>query len=306
MSHLKVEEEKLAKDRGKLLQNGGTTDCEEFRTRAEIWRQRHELAKHIAQRNSSLERIVGPGERLNTLKKELSETSPDEHKSAKSRAEEQLSRLDTELKEALKNHGSLQHELSELERKGDTGELRVREEMLKAKLQEEARKWSVAAIARRLLARATERYELERQPGVIRNASRFFEIITRKSYSKILAPPGETAFHVLDRHDHRRHMNQLSGGTREQLYFAVRLGLMREFSERQEPLPVVMDDVLVNFDPHRAEAAVPTLLELAKTHQVLLFTCHPETCELVARADPSVPAFKLEDAQVTVAPVRAE
>jgi uncharacterized protein YhaN len=42
-------------------------------------------------------------------------------------------------------------------------------------------------------------------------------------------------------------------------------------------LPLVMDDVLVNFDPRRARLAAQTLAEFAAESQVLLFTCHPET-----------------------------
>jgi uncharacterized protein YhaN len=36
-----------------------------------------------------------------------------------------------------------------------------------------------------------------------------------------------------------------------------------------------MDDVLVNFDPERAAAVADVLREVAKTRQVLVFTCHP-------------------------------
>jgi uncharacterized protein YhaN len=98
-----------------------------------------------------------------------------------------------------------------------------------------------------------------------------------------VAPPGETTLHVIDKNENRKEMEKLSRGTLEQLYFSVRLGLIREFSRRLEPLPVVMDDILVNFDPKRAEVALTALLDLAETHQVLLFTCHPATCDLIRK-----------------------
>ena len=49
-------------------------------------------------------------------------------------------------------------------------------------------------------------------------------------------------------------------------------------------MPVVMDDILVNFDPERAQEACRAIGELSKDQQVLLFTCHPETVGLMQSA----------------------
>ena len=74
---------------------------------------------------------------------------------------------------------------------------------------------------------------------------------------------------------------QLSRGTAEQLYLALRFGLIEEFAQHAEPLPVVMDDILVNFDADRADRAASSIRDLAARHQVLYFTCHPWTAELL-------------------------
>lgn len=76
-------------------------------------------------------------------------------------------------------------------------------------------------------------------------------------------------------------MEQLSGGTREQLFLAIRFALVREFNKRGIELPVVMDDLFVNFDEERTEAAVECLIEIASEGlQVLFFTCHQHLAEL--------------------------
>jgi hypothetical protein len=70
----------------------------------------------------------------------------------------------------------------------------------------------------------------------------------------------------------------LSRGTSEQLYLALRFGLVEHFVDTsKEPLPIVMDDILVNFDADRAERAARSIEELSKTCQVIYFTCHPTT-----------------------------
>jgi|GEM_PF-3728627 len=80
----------------------------------------------------------------------------------------------------------------------------------------------------------------------------------------------------------------------------MKMGLIKEFSRLQEPLPVVMDDIFVNFDPQRARAAVETVMELAGDHQILLFSCHPETCKLIRDVNPNATLFLLQDGRLRV------
>ena len=84
--------------------------------------------------------------------------------------------------------------------------------------------------------------------------------------------------------DDTKQPSELSRGTREQLFLSLRFGLIRELGERTEPLPVVVDEVLVNFDPDRALRAAIAFTELSKTNQVLVFTCHPTVVELFRNA----------------------
>lgn len=47
------------------------------------------------------------------------------------------------------------------------------------------------------------------------------------------------------------------------------------YARRGSPLPLVLDDVLVNFDAERAKAAAAVLRDFAAAgHQLLVFTCH--------------------------------
>ena len=54
-------------------------------------------------------------------------------------------------------------------------------------------------------------------------------------------------------------------------------------------LPVILDDVLVKFDPSRPANAARVILEFARDQQVLLFSCHPELVDIMAavRRDPA-------------------
>jgi uncharacterized protein YhaN len=45
-----------------------------------------------------------------------------------------------------------------------------------------------------------------------------------------------------------------------------------------------MDDVLVNVSPDRAATVAQVIAEVAREHQILFFTCHPATRDLLAGA----------------------
>ena len=72
----------------------------------------------------------------------------------------------------------------------------------------------------------------------------------------------------------------LSDGTRDQLYLALRIASIERHLEHGEPLPVVLDDILVHFDDERAKLALEVLGELAQKTQVLFFTHHTRIREL--------------------------
>ena len=85
----------------------------------------------------------------------------------------------------------------------------------------------------------------------------------------------------------------LSRGTAEQLYLAMRLALVREYANHVDPLPVVFDDIFVNFDPARSRTSLKAVSELCATHQVLLFTCHPHLVQQVEETVPEAKIFSL-------------
>ena len=72
---------------------------------------------------------------------------------------------------------------------------------------------------------------------------------------------------------------QLSRGTREQLYLSMRFGLIEDYETRAEPLPIVMDDVFVNFDDTRREHVLDILRDFSRDRQVIILSCHEHLLE---------------------------
>ena len=268
-------------------------DEEQFRSRAEIVEERGQLNTTIENCTKSLERIAGLGEALSQFMHELADTTPEKLAEAKRLAEEQLHEDEEYLEQTQRDWGSIKQQIEELEKEKEASALRLHLNILQENLKIKAREWSTLTIALLLLKEARNKYERERKPDVVLEGQRFFSTFTGGRYPRLISPPGESQIDVEDRVGQRKNLTQLSRGTAEQLYLALRFGLIKEFSRRSEPLPIIMDDILVNFDPQRAEKACSAIGELAEKNQVILFTCHPETVELLSAQVPKCRVVKL-------------
>ena len=152
--------------------------------------------------------------------------------------------------------------------------------------------YAASAIAARLIACAQDHHRQARQPEVIRKAGEIFTRITAGKYSGIAAPD-EGGFMVFDQQTEAIPSSELSTGTVQQLYLALRFALVETLDGIGEGLPVLMDDILVNADPVRRERTAKAISELSSKRQVILFTCHPDTAELFEQIHPSTTRINL-------------
>ncbi|MBX9720836.1 MAG: hypothetical protein K2X81_05545, partial [Candidatus Obscuribacterales bacterium] len=195
----------------------------------------------------------------------------------------------------------LRHKISNLinerDRLAQSHELvdaRSEEERLRKGLEDLSHDWAKYTVAKHLLTLAKQRFEKEGQPHVIEMASSIFTDMTSGKYISVIPKtdqPGE--FSVEYKQHDRVSAELLSTGTQEQLYLALRLAFIKHRTSQAEPLPIIMDDVLVNFDDVRASQAANVVREFSNSHQVLYFTCHPSTVAMFRTIDPDVQVINL-------------
>ncbi len=154
--------------------------------------------------------------------------------------------------------------------------------------------YAVLAMAARLLASTQEDYERNRQPQVIKSAEQVFCRITRDRFARVNVPMGGRSIEVYSSGGSGYTSDRLSRGTVEALYLSMRIGLISQLGEVGRSLPVLMDDILVNFDPERREGAAEAIAALAEVRQVVFFTCHPETLDVLTRVAPARTLVTLE------------
>ena len=267
-----------------LLAAGEAADQEDFRRRARQHQERQELERHRGELERGLERLSGPGEKYDAFRESLADTGPDRLDQEAEELSLAFQNVEAERTLLLEERGGLDNELERLTGEEESSRLRTHRETLVEQLRECAREWSKLAVAEALLEKTRQKFEEERQPRVIQHAQEFFSHITGQRYERLFVPIGDRTVTVMDGTGGAKQPGALSRGTREQLYLALRFGLVREFGEHAERLPVVVDEVLVNFDPERARLAAEAFAALSETNQVLVFTCHPGTAGLFAEA----------------------
>ena len=183
-----------------------------------------------------------------------------------------LRRERDELNRKISADETLRRQLSD---SSDLAEIMTRVAVCRQNMDLSRRQWLAAGIARHVLQQVKDQYEQKKQPSIIRNSSRIFRQITADRYQRIQVSLEDARLLVFDENDRARRIDQLSRGTREQLLISIRLGFIEEYEKKAEALPLVLDDVLVNFDPDRAERTAAILHEFSRNRQILFFTCHP-------------------------------
>src|SRR5690606_20551881 len=125
-------------------------------------------------------------------------------------------------------------------------------------------------------------------PEVITFTRDYFREITDNAYHDLRISLSEKHVSLIDNAGKTKTVEELSRGTREQLLLSLRMWLIEEYEKNSEPLPVALDDVMVNFDVHRARNLAKTLTHFAEGRQVILFTCHEHTRDLFAEYNANV------------------
>ena len=172
----------------------------------------------------------------------------------------------------------------------DRAKLEYEEES--ARMKAAQRNLTVLFIAQKTLQCAIAEWDKKSQPEVYRQASRLFSLMTEGAWVQVrLSDDG--GVEALDALRGTLPAHLLSLGTRQQLYLSLRLALLITASDVGQGLPVVCDDILVNFDDPRRVQAAKALAELARTRQVILFTCHKDVAALMGTVDPSSKRLEL-------------
>ncbi|MFA5646570.1 MAG: AAA family ATPase [Candidatus Ratteibacteria bacterium] len=280
----KIVEEKLRNEKKKqslLFKEGFADSEEEFRNNAREWETRRKYAYDIEQGRGNI-RVVFGEQKYEEVVRELSETDHEtlllDQKQIEQRREEAQEKY-SQCKEKI---GEIDGQIAQIEKNKEASQLKMEQAVDMEILQRKAEEWAVAILSQLVIEKTIEKYERQRQPDIIKKAQSLFASITAGRYPSLyIAADTKKEICVEETNRSRKSISQLSRGTAEQLYLSLRLGFIQDFSSYSEPLPLIFDDILVNFDHERVQNVCSLLRDFAQEHQILYFTCHKSTKELM-------------------------
>ncbi|MDH7480210.1 MAG: hypothetical protein QHH02_09375, partial [Syntrophomonadaceae bacterium] len=265
-----------------LYREADVSTEEEFRRKAERYQETQSLLARIKQQEEILAVVGGNGEALERPEKELSRLDEVIGEEERKRLELALSELNLQLKKTGEELGSTRDQIKELEQNLDLAGKLLQREMKLNSLNSMAERWQARCLCRKLIELAKENHERNRQPAVLRRASEFFSTMTNHRYSSIIATAGSgEQLEVMNGEGVRVPISNLSRGTASQLYLSVRLALAQNYQVIR--LPIMLDEVLVDFDLKRLNGALKVLRRIAEERQVLYFTCHRHLIEAATK-----------------------
>lgn len=203
--------------------------------------------------------------------------------------DEQIAGLDHELKDELGPAiGAEQTELRKMDCSAKAADAAERVQDLTLQIAFAAQEYARLQIALVALRKGIERYRQRHQGPIIKRSSEIFARLTLGAFSGLREDYGDDGrpelVAVRSADERIVRMAEMSDGTADQLFLAVRLAWLDEYLGNHSAIPFIVDDILIRFDDERSAATLQVLAELSARTQVILFTHHRHVVEIAQRA----------------------
>lgn len=274
---------RTAQERLALLRDqAGVETDDELESVGESSRKMRELQQKLDALEQELTRN-GDGLSIQELEQEASWADVDE-------IEGELERVSSELKDLQANRDTLrdqrqtlQNEIQAKDGSAVAANASEEAEQQLATMVSGVEQYLRLQIAALILEQRIEDYRKKNQAPVLARAGELFSKLTLGSYANLrdeLDKSGKPILLGVRPNDVEVSVDGMSDGTRDQLYLSLRLATLEQHLSREEPMPFVVDDILIGFDDNRTRVCLAVLAELAVSTQVLLFTHHRRVLEL--------------------------
>lgn len=128
----------------------------------------------------------------------------------------------------------------------------------------------------RLLKWSMEKFRETKQGPMLAKASSIFKTLTLDSFSRLLVDSEGLTLRLFGVRPDGQQVDVagMSEGSRDQLYLALRLAALEMQIAQGFNMPLIADDLFINFDDRRTEAGLKVLGDLSRSMQVIFLTHH--------------------------------
>jgi uncharacterized protein YhaN len=277
--------QEISEQVGKLCLFAGCSQHEDLQKAAELSRQRRDASGKMELLEVQILKNAG-----NKSMEEFLEEVDNEAANLDSLApgiehlEREIHQLRDARDEALKAIEREANALDALNKNDQANNLATECESIAATIEDQFRELAVLRTCAVVLAAGVERFREKNQDPVLLAAASHFQAMTCGAFSGLRVDLDDQGAAILvgirSQSSESVHVSQMSDGTCDQLYLALRLASLESWLERHEPIPFIVDDILLNFDNARALATLERLVKLSTKTQVIFFTHHHHLVEL--------------------------
>lgn len=278
----KDEREKKEEEFKKLLEINKVDSIEHFKEALDNKSKYNSLVKEKESKKELFNKIIGnmTFEELESIVLDIKEDIT---------VDRSIEEIEGELKEKKEKFHEQKSEYDKIEVKLDTLNYSVKElmeteeeiESTNLSIKDMEKKIKAIKIAKEVIEKVSEDIHNEFAPKLNKDMSKLIGSITDGKYSNIKIDDNLNI--TVENSDTKETIpfDSLSGGTIDQMYFALRFSIINSIKEREEKLPLILDDCFVQYDYNRLENILKYLHEVSKDIQILLFTCQDREVEVL-------------------------
>jgi uncharacterized protein YhaN len=260
-------------------------DCTEFDQLLEAERRSQSRARLESDLAACEEQLIvaAAGANFLAFATEVEQSDPDALDASIAECEARIAAREDDLRRVDQAIGAERGELARMDGSDRAAETAEKTQTLLARLQGDVARFATLKLAAAVLHRGIERYREKNQGPILARASALFAALTGGSFARLQIDEDGDGHSVLKgvRPDGRLvGVEGMSDGSHDQLYLALRLACLESWLQSHEPIPFIVDDILLNFDDRRATAALQALADLSRRTQVLFFTHHRHIIDL--------------------------
>ena len=279
------EKKKLAENRlHELLKTAGVATIEEMLIIEEKSGQKQKLVGEI----THLEKLlleIGNGLSIEEIKKEIDRLDLDFIESEMAELKAELVELEDRRAEQNQRFGVCKKEYEDKIKGNSLAAVQAAEEResVLAELAEYTEQYVQKKLAAFVLQKGIEYFRTVNQNPILTRASILFSSLTLNSFDGLIVDYNEKDEEVLLglKNNEKIGIEAMSDGTKDQLYLSLRVASIEKYCEENEPIPFIVDDILVHFDNERSKITLSILKELSKKTQIIFFTHHYHLIQLL-------------------------
>ncbi len=204
--------------------------------------------------------------------------------------EKEIARMEEERDSKQAEYYDAKSQLDRLVEQDDALTHSLESESIAASIEEDFRELLILRLCDDVLTRGIDRYQDKNQAPILAAASKYFSEMTLHAFRGLRAEwndAGQAVIAGIRADGSELHVEQMSDGTCDQLYLALRLASLDGWLENHEPIPFIVDDILVHFDDERSKATLQVLAKLSERTQTIFFTHHQHLVDLAKETIPS-------------------